>query len=265
MLLRSLTPGPSPASGRGTKRARLPGILAYVATAMWLLQLAISPADAAGSVASRVFDHLDEISAALIEKGAPANAKIALAEPGAIVAVEADEALSFDSVSYNRATGRFLMRTIASEGSPAIAVAGIATASVMLPVPARTIARGEIIEETDIDWIEIADARGGFFVDDADLIIGKLARRPLAAGAPLRKADLQSPTLIKRGETATIILEAPGLRLTQAGVALANGGAGDLIAFRNINSDREIKAVVAAKGVAKSPFRSATSLASLEE
>lgn len=244
---------------------RIPGILAYVAMAMWLLQLMTSPADAAEPAASRLADHLDDIGAALIEKGAPADAKIMLAAPDAIVPVEAGEALAFESASYNKATGRFLMRTIASEGSPAIAIAGAATASVMLPVPARTIARNEIIEETDIDWVEIADARGGLFVDDADFIIGKLARRPLAAHAPLRKGDLMSPTLIKRGETATIILEAPGLRLTQAGVALANGGAGDLIAFRNINSDREIKAVVAAKGVAKAPFRSATSLASLEE
>lgn len=244
---------------------RIPGILAYVAMAMWLLQLAISPADAAETVRSRLSDHLDEIVAALVQKGAPANAKITLAAADAVVVAEAGKALSFDGVSYNPATGRFLMRAVGAEGSPAIAVTGVAAAPVLLPVPARVVARNEIIDEADIDWIEIAVARADAYIADADMIIGKLARRPLAAGAPLRQADLQSPTLIKRGETAMIVLQAPGLRLTQAGVALANGGAGDIIAFRNITSDREIKAVVVAKGVARAPFRSATSLASLEQ
>lgn len=239
---------------------RLPGLLAYAAMAMWLLQILISPAGAA-VVAARLGDHLDEIAAALAVKGAPPEAKITLAAPEATISIEEGTSLLFDSASFNPATGRFLLR--AQSASGVVAVTGTAIATLMLPVAARDIARNEILVETDFDWIERADVRAAQYIDDADLIVGKAARRPLAAGAPFRKADLQAPTLIKRGATATIVLEGPGLRLTQAAVALANGAAGDLIAFRNVNSDREFKAVVVAKDRARAPFRA--SFASLEQ
>lgn len=250
------------------KRMTMPGILAYSAMAMWLLQVAIAPAGAAETaprpVQSRMANHNDAIKTALVEKGAPEAAKITLNNPDAVIALEEGQPLAFDSVSFNPATGRFLLRAATATGAAPLAITGTAIAAITLPVPARAMARGELVSEQDLQWVEVAGARPGLYLDDADAIIGKIARRPLTPGAPLRKADLQSPTLIKRGSTATIVLEAPGIRLTQIGTALANGGAGDLIAFRNVNSDREIKAVVIGENLASAPFRSA-SLASLEQ
>jgi flagella basal body P-ring formation protein FlgA len=250
-----------------TKRMTVPGLLAYSAMAMWLLQLAISPAGAAEAmpiVQSRLASHIDAIKTALVENGAPDAAKVTLTNPDQVIALEEGAPLAFDSVSFNPATGRFLMRASTADSAAPLTVTGTAIAALILPVPARPMARGELVSEGDLKWIEIAGARAGLYLEDADAIIGKIARRPLIPGAPLRNADLQSPTLIKRGSTATIVLEAPGIRLTQIGAALANGGAGDLIAFRNINSDREIKAVVIGENLASAPFHSA-SLASLEQ
>lgn len=249
------------------KRMTMPGLLAYSAMAMWLLQIAISPAGAADApplVQSRMASHSEAIRSALVDAGAPEAAKITLNNPNAVIALEEGASLTFDSVSFNPATGRFLLRAASAASAAPLAITGTAIAALILPVPARAMARGDLVREQDLQWIEVMDARAGLYLDDADAIIGKIARRPLTPGAPLRKADLQSPTLIKRGSTATIVLEAPGIRLTQIGTALANGGAGDLIAFRNINSEREIKAVVIGENIASAPFRSAT-LASLEQ
>ncbi len=55
----------------------------------------------------------------------------------------------------------------------------------------------------------------------------------------------------------TMVLESPGIRLTQQGVAVTEGGAGDLVEIRNLASDRIIKAVVVAERLARLPGRTA--------
>lgn len=241
---------------------RIPDILAYAAMAMWLLQIAIAPAGATDAPSSRLAERSEEFRAALVEQGAPETIRIKFSNPEARIAVDPTTPLAIDSISFNRATGRFLARL--SIAKAPLVIAGEAVTVATLPVPARAIARNEIIGEDDIDWIEVTDPRADLYLDDADLIIGKIARRPLAAKAPLRKLDLAAPTLIKRGDTATIVLEAPGLRLTQAAIAQASGGEGDVIAFKNVNSNREIKAVVIARGAAKAAFRAGPNFASLD-
>lgn len=247
------------------KLIRYPGLLAYAAMIMWLLQLMITRVDAAEFGRTRLADHIAEITSALVEKGVPQNARVTLAAPDATIGVAEGAPLVFDSVSVNPATGRFLIRARSAQGAALVAIAGTAIAPIPLPVLTRNFSRNEEIRETDIDWLEVFEPNAGAFVADADAIIGKSARRPLAAGAPLRNTDLQSPVLIRRGETAMIVVDAPGLRLTQSGVALSNGGAGDVIAFRNVNSALEFKATVDAKGVAKAPIRNSASLAALDQ
>lgn len=246
-------------------RRILPGLLGYTAMAMWLL-IAMAPARAAqtpeqtNEPRAQAPESDDPVKAALIAAGAPRSARIEYADP-AIVGALASAAI--ESAGYNAATGRFVlrMRRIA-DGAPFVAT-GTALDIIMAPAPARTIARNDIITEADIVWIETNKTRNDLYADDIDTIIGRTSRRPLEPGAPFRKADLVSPTLIKRGATTTIVLEGPGIRLTQMAVALGNGGEGDLIAFRNINSDREIKAVVTGENMARAPFAPRTSLASL--
>lgn len=246
------------------KTLRAPGLLPYAAMVLWLLHVMLTPASAEMATISRLSDHLDQFHAALMEKGVSPDAKLTLATPDAAIAVAPDETLTIEGVAINVATGRFLIRARGGAGTSLIVVTGVATTPVTLPVLARAIDRNEAIGEEDIDWIDLTDARAGAYVDDAAVLIGKVARRPLPAGQPLRKADILSPVLVKRGETATIILDAPGIRLTQTAVALASGGAGDVITFRNVNSDRDVKAVVASKGIARAPFRSTQTLALLE-
>lgn len=247
------------------KSLRPSGLLAYVAMAMWLLQLAVSPvrAEGAAEAPSRLADHVAEIRAALIAHGASENVRVTLSAPDAAVAAPADGALRIESLSFNPATGRFLARAQGAPGTPLVAVTGTAVTAVLIPVPARAIVRNEVLAESDLDWIEISDAQSSQYVADADAIIGKIARRPLAAGAPLRGSDLAAPIVVKRGATVTIVLEAPGIRLTQNAVALENGALGELIGFRNANSNRDIKAVVAGAGLATAPFVSRSTYASL--
>lgn len=243
------------------KLAKAPGFLAYATLLMWFLLTVLAPIraqaqDGAALTALRVADILPEIEAALATHGAAADAEIALLEPEAALIVETGAAPVFEHVSFNPASGRFLIR--ARGAAESIAVAGFARTRVALPMLARPVARGETIAETDILWTETTEARVASIVMDADRLIGMTARRDLAAGTPLRAHDVAAPVLVKRGGLVTIAFETAGLRLTHAGVALRDGGDGEVVEVRNIKSERVVKAVVAGPGlVAAIPSRRA--------
>lgn len=239
-------------------------VLAYALMALFLTLLLAFPARAQTALTpTRLADHADVIQTALVAAGAPVDAELALAAPDTLVRVAAGETLVIETVSYNRASGRFLMRARGAAGEPLIAVSGAAAVPVVLPVPARDIPRGNVVTEDDLEFRESIEGGAQRFLSDAALIIGKETRRPLVKGAPLRAADLRAPLLMKRGVTATIILDAPGLRLTQIASALENGAEGDLIRFRNINSGAEIRAVVLSPSHAAAPASGAARHAAL--
>lgn len=236
-------------------RSRLSGMLGYALMGLWLVLTLAAPARAEGPLTpTRLADHADAIRAALIAEGAPEEAEISLSAPEAVIHVGDAASFTVESVSFNRATGRFLIRARGNPGEPLVAVSGSAAAPVTLPVPARDIPRGGVITEDDIDFIAVIDGSARQFLDDADAMIGKETRRPLAQGKPVRLSDLKSPILIKRGASVTILLEAPGLRLTQVALALESGAEGDVIAFRNAGSGSDIKATVISARFARAPF-----------
>jgi len=238
-----------------THRYRLSGFSGIALMGLWLLLTLAAPARAGEPlIPTLLADHADAIRAALIAEGAPADAEISLSAPDAVIRISDAASFTVSSVSYNRATGRFLVRARGALGEPLVAVSGAAASPVTLPVPARDIPRGGVITEDDIDFMATTDGSSRQFIADAALMIGKETRRPLMRGEPIRASDLKSPILIKRGASVIIVLESPGLRLTQVSIALENGAEGDLIAFRNANSGTEIKASVVSPGLATAPF-----------
>lgn len=240
-------------------------VVAWGLMGLFLALLLAVPARAQDApTLTRLADHAGAVRAALIAEGAPDDAAISLAAPDAVVRVAAGEALGIETVSFNRASGRFLIRARGAAGEPLIAISGVAASPTVLPAPARDIPRGAVITEDDIEYRETTDAGAAHFLSDTDFIIGKTARRPLAKGAPLRASDLQAPIVMRRGATATVVLEAPGLRLTQIASALENGAEGDLIRFRNVNSGAEIRAVVQSPTLAAATGRAVIRHAALQ-
>jgi flagella basal body P-ring formation protein FlgA len=119
------------------------------------------------------------------------------------------------------------------------------------PVATRQIARGETIRAGDYDWRAAAPSAAQASGDPEGLI----ARRPILAGEIIRAIDVAAPMLVKRGETATLVAEAPGVRVTQIAVAMKSGAKGDIIEFRNVNSERVVKAVVIGENLAHAQMR----------
>lgn len=232
------------------KLAKAPGFLAYATLLMWFLLTVLSPMQAGAEepaepplASLRVADILPDIEAALAEKGALAGAEISLADPQAALLVAKGGKPAFDSVSLNPGTGRFLIR--ARGATETISIAGFARPRISLPVLAQPVARGDLIQEADIAWIETSEARPSGVILSANDLVGMEARRALAAGSPIRVHDVDAPMLVEKGKLVTIAFEAAGLRLTHSGVALRDGADGDVIDVRNVKSERVVKAVVA--------------------
>lgn len=224
------------------RTARLSGAGAYAFIVLWLLLAMMRPlrADAAEAPQVRAADLMPAIRAALIAEGVSADAHVTLADPDARIAVAVGEP-AFDSVAYNPATGRFLIRLI---GAAAPAIVGSAREAVTLPVLIGDFRRGDVIHAEDIAFLETTEARPGEFIEDPAALEGAQARRALRAGAPLRKSDIAPPRLVGKGAVVTMLYAAPGLSLTHTGTAEADGGAGEVIAVKNLASGRVVKAAV---------------------
>lgn len=246
------------------KTFRLSGALGYLMLALWFLLIAAAPGragaqspPAAQAREVSAADIMPDIEAALAVRGVDPLAEIVLADPAMLIAVTPSEAIAFSSVSFNPNSGRFVIRV---DGAAPAAIAGVAQRRQRAAVANRLIARGETIGVDDIDWADAATSSSSPVATREEEIVGKIARRPLAAGGPVRLADIAAPILVRRGDTVTMVLEGPGLRLTQQGVAVTEGGAGDLVEIRNVASDRVIKAVVVAERLARLPGRAAQGL-----
>ncbi|MCB1874866.1 MAG: flagellar basal body P-ring formation protein FlgA [Chromatiales bacterium] len=119
-----------------------------------------------------------------------------------------------------------------------------------IQIAARPLARGDIVGAGDLrtESRDVSGLRAGFFEEAAELI-GKVVRRPISAGNPVRPTQVEDSYLIKRGQKVVILARVGGLSVRMRGKALANGAAGDHIRIENSRSDRIVEGVVNDAGI----------------
>ena len=114
------------------------------------------------------------------------------------------------------------------------------------------VARGAVIAEAELEYKSIPLIRAnGSVVRAITDVAGKEARRALKAGELIRTGDVKRPTLVAKGSTVTMLFEAPGMRLSAIGRALAEGAEGDTITILNPTSYRKVEAVVIKAGTVR--------------
>ncbi|MFO1153838.1 MAG: flagellar basal body P-ring formation chaperone FlgA [Rhodospirillales bacterium] len=130
-----------------------------------------------------------------------------------------------------------------------VPVSGRLLRAVKVPVLNRALRPGDNIEERDVDWQEIPDRQvPANAVRDAGGLVGLSARRALAAGQPVLISDLKASKRIGKGQPVTLILDVPGMQLTARGVAMQDGGEGEVIRIVNERSHSVIQGTVTAAG-----------------
>jgi flagella basal body P-ring formation protein FlgA len=169
-----------------------------------------------------------------------------------IVPVEGTPISTASQLDYDGTTGRFTAElTVIAEGMNPIdmRVSGRAEAMVEAPVALARLLPETVLrlEDVHLGRVRTAIAQNEI-AQTMDQIVGMQLRRPVAAGAPLRLADLVRPPLVQRGSTVQIELSSSGLAVTGQAVALDAGAEGERVRVQNTTSHAFLFAEVIGPG-----------------
>jgi len=132
-----------------------------------------------------------------------------------------------------------------------VARAAQAPKTVQLLAYTRNIAAGEPVSDTDVNWADTIAAESPYdAVMDPDLLVGKIARRPLRAGAPALKRDIVGAKVIHRDEIVSVVFRDEGMRLALHGRAMTDAAAGEPVQIMNLASKKILDAVAVGPGEA---------------
>ena len=124
----------------------------------------------------------------------------------------------------------------------ALALAGLSASAAraqgdVIPSPRAVIYPGDIIRAEALEEIPAAQASGsGFYALNRDEVIGKMAHRTLLPGQPIPLGGLDNPRLVINGAEVRMMYVDGGLTIVTTGSALMDGGIGDTVRIRNVDS-----------------------------
>jgi flagellar basal body P-ring formation protein FlgA len=119
-----------------------------------------------------------------------------------------------------------------------------------LPVPKAIVYPGDTLSEELLvqrAFIAHTVARSTVF-EAREALVGKVARRTLLPGHPVPVSAVRDPYVVTQGKTALVVFEHGGLIISMQALALQNGGVGDVVSLRNVDSGTVIKGTVASDG-----------------
>ena len=107
----------------------------------------------------------------------------------------------------------------------------------MVPVAARYIKFGDIIQESDLvaKKMSLNSLAKGYFTDSAS-IIGMQAKRYILAGNMFKTSEISSPVVIKNGDPVNIVYDSGLISLKTLGIAMGSGAIGDMVKVKNSSS-----------------------------
>lgn len=187
---------------------------------------------------------------ALIDRGVDADVNIQLSNRMLKIHLSEDikATIEVEDIAFNPRTRHFTS-VITAPGQTGrlqrFRVTGRVFQMREVPVPARRVLAGEIIRETDIEWISVrADHLRRDTILHVDQIVGKSPRHSVHAGRPIRVREVRDPVLVPKRSIVTIIFKQPRLTLTAKGRALEDGSDGQVIRIANAQSNSVIEATV---------------------
>lgn len=169
------------------------------------------------------------------------------------LAAHKDAAPAVFDLTIDPRAGRFSASVAAEQGgAAAVRISGSYVEMASVPVLSRALQRGDLVREEDVAFEKRErSSLGGDAPISAKMVIGRVARTAMRAGALLRDRDFSKPLLVERNMPVTISFETGGLHLTMKGKAIEAGALGEVIAVQNLTSKRMLQAVVIGAGQAR--------------
>ncbi len=156
--------------------------------------------------------------------------------------------LGVQDVRFDPQSQRFAVQLVVPATGPTVVsrlVAGSVYETIQLPVLARPIAPGEVIQLADLDWISVRlDRIAPNAATDPKQLVGMTARRPLRDGQMLCLSDVTMAAAIKRGSMVTLLVSTENMTLTAQGRALEDAALGQPIRVVNTMSNKQLTGVV---------------------
>ncbi|NKC31693.1 flagellar basal body P-ring formation chaperone FlgA [Falsiroseomonas selenitidurans] len=136
---------------------------------------------------------------------------------------------------------------IVAEGMPTLRqrIAGRTVVMRDAVLATRALRNGETLEEADLESHRMpVDRAPAGAADSLEDLVGQRLRRSLAAGQPVREADVVAVPLVARDQPVLLVVEEPGLSLSAQAVALEDGFRGRAITVLNLSSNQAVRAEV---------------------
>jgi flagella basal body P-ring formation protein FlgA len=102
---------------------------------------------------------------------------------------------------------------------------------VLVPVAARTLSRGSVVEPSDVDW-KPGVRTGPSDPGSAMGIPGSVVARPLAPGDILAPPAIRPPVAVRVGEGVMVVWNGTTVQARREGTALRTGALGDTVDVR---------------------------------
>ncbi len=198
-------------------------------------------------------DAIEAVHLAVTAAGPAEDINIELADfTPPIVPAEVTTTATVSQLELDANTGRFTAAlTITGEGMNPVDTRISGRIDEMTEAP---VAITRLLSETVVraDDLRMARVRTALLQTDAarsvDQVVGMQLRRPVAAGQPLRLADLVRPPLVQRGSTVQIELSTGALTLSGQAIAIDAGAGGEKIRVQNTTSHAFLFAQVVGPG-----------------
>ncbi len=166
--------------------------------------------------------------------------------------------LEVEKISGGARTGRRAFRValfVNDQFLKTVSVVGEVKAQATVATPVRWIKPKEIVRAEDVIamTVTVPSLTHDFVLDLSD-VIGKIVLRPLPPRQPIRKAFLDEPPVIRKGDRVMIEVRQGGLLVQTIGLAKATGKLGDMIPVKNQNSGREVLGRIMGSGLVEVGF-----------
>ncbi len=201
---------------------------------------------------------------ALTQHGLPENHQIELfnRQIRVFAAIDAPAPYEIGNVRFDAGSGRFSASLIVTDDSRIRRIVGLngrAYRIIEIPVLSRPMRPGDVIQRVDVEWIAVrSDAATRNAVVDLAEIVGQTPRRPLRAGAPIRRGDVRRPVVVARGSIVTLELRTRRMTLSAKVKAAEDGAKGQTIRLINTRSNRTIEGIVVGPGRVVVPHAGST-------
>lgn len=112
-------------------------------------------------------------------------------------------------------------------------------------VASRAIRTGEAIDPDVVTLQQVTiSGNDSDLTTDPSEVVGKIARRPIPAGLPIRRTALDEPAVIRRGQCVKLLVKLDGAVIEAGAIAQQDGKAGGHIRVQVVDTRKTLLATV---------------------